>query len=521
MLENENVNLYDVYFNGGDAVALAPILSGARLYPSHYRNLTNPYELERKGVFAQVYIDVNEDTQITLGARWNESDKSVADAQQFLNSIILAGGSSVGDPVTAAIQRTDPNLGLVFAGLAPPALQPIPAPGEQRALTGNPTSFSEEEITYKAGIDWTPDLEATDSTLIYASISRGYRPGLFNPPVDPQLFAGVNPQADPEFIDAFEIGMKNVLNDNTLIANFSAFYYDYQGLQVSKIIARTSVNENIDAEMTGLEAELAWSPSQVPGLKIDAQFSFLDTEVANGTTSLNPHDLTGRGLGDTQGWVLKDIGTGSTCGFTKQQLLAGIGGGVLNANPAAGALDVYLLPKTLSVNNFDSADPSGLMDPLAQIFGMGALPTLGNCNAMATKLTAAGLGGFYEVEYDLGGNELTNAPKATAHIGIEYTADFTDSNLQVISRLDYYWQDSMWTRLYNSTRDGIDSWDVINAQVILKPTNSDFYARLWVQNLADDDNQTGAYFTDPSSGQFRNDFYMEPRMFGISIGAKF
>ena len=115
--------------------------------------------------------------------------------------------------------------------------------------------------------------------------------------------------------------MKNVLNDNTLIANFSAFYYDYQGLQVSKIIARTSVNENIDAEMTGLEAELAWSPSQVPGLKIDAQFSFLDTEVANGTTSLNPHDLTGRGLGDTQGWVLKDIGTGSTCGFTKQQLL--------------------------------------------------------------------------------------------------------------------------------------------------------------------------------------------------------
>ena len=521
MLENETTNLYDVYFNGGDAVALAPILSGARLYPSHYRNLTNPYELERKGVFAQVYFDVNDETRITLGARWNESEKSVADAQQFLNSIILAGGASVGDPVTAAIQRTDPNLGLVFAGLAPPALQPIPAPGEQRALTGNPTSFSEEEITYKAGIDWSPNLESTDSTLIYASISRGYRPGLFNPPVDPVLFAGVNPQADPEFIDAIEIGMKNVLNDNTLIANFSAFYYDYQGLQVSKIIARTSVNENIDAEMTGLEAELAWSPSQVPGLKIDAQFSLLDTEVARGTKSLNPHDLTGRGLGDTKGWVLKDIANGSTCGFTKQQLTAGIGGGVLNANPAAGALDVYLIPKTLSVNNFDSSDPSGTMNPIAQIFGMGALPTLGNCNSISTKLTAAGLGGFYEVEYDLGGNELTNAPKATAHVGIEYTSDFTDSNLQIISRLDFYWQDSMWTRLYNSTRDSIDSWNVINAQVIFKPTNSDFYARLWVQNLADDNNQTGAYFTDPSSGQFRNDFYMEPRMFGISIGAKF
>ena len=178
---------------------------------------------------------------------------------------------------------------------------------------------------------------------------------------------------------------------------------------------------------------------------------FLILKVANGTKSLNPHDLTGRGIGDTQGWVLERyLGMVLHVDLLKLNLFAGIGGGVLNANPAAGALDVYLLPKTLSVNNFDSADPSGLMDPLAQIFGMGALPTLGNCASMASKLTAAGLGGFYEVEYDLGGNELTNAPKATAHIGIEYTADLTESNLQVISRLDYYWQDAMWTRLYNT-----------------------------------------------------------------------
>ena len=73
---------------------------------------------------------------------------------------------------------------------------------------------------------------------------------------------GVAQTTDPEFLDAYEIGMKNVLFDNTLIANLTAFYYDYQGLQVSKIIARTSVNENIDAEMQGLEVELFWSPSR-------------------------------------------------------------------------------------------------------------------------------------------------------------------------------------------------------------------------------------------------------------------
>ena len=126
------------------------------------------------------------------------------------------------------------------------------------------------------------------------------------------MFAGVAPQTDPEFIDAIEVGMKNVLFDNTMIANLTAFYYDYQGLQVSKIIARTSVNENIDAEMQGLEAEIFWSPSSVPGLRLDAQFSLLETEVAGGTSSLNPHDITGRNLGDTEGWVIKDVTNGST-----------------------------------------------------------------------------------------------------------------------------------------------------------------------------------------------------------------
>ena len=47
----------------------------------------------------------------------------------------------------------------------------------------------------------------------------------------------------------------------------------------------TSVNENIDAEMQGLEAELFWSPSSVPGLRIDAQVSFLETEVASTVVS--------------------------------------------------------------------------------------------------------------------------------------------------------------------------------------------------------------------------------------------
>ena len=69
--------------------------------------------------------------------------------------------------------------------------------------------------------------------------------------------------------------------------------------------------------------------------------------------------------------------------------------------------------------------------------------------------------------------------------------------------------------------DKEDAWDVLNAQVIFQSTVNPWYLKIWGKNLMDDDNQTGAYFTDPSSGQFRNDFFMDPRMIGITFGASF
>ena len=97
------------------------------------------------------------------------------------------------------------------------------------------TIFDEESFKFELDVYADPTVkrvwisegtlqEGTDSTLVYATWSRGYRPGAFNPPVDPTLFQGVAQTTDPEFLDAYEIGMKNVLLDNTLIANQTAFY---------------------------------------------------------------------------------------------------------------------------------------------------------------------------------------------------------------------------------------------------------------------------------------------------------
>ena len=111
---------------------------------------------------------------------------------------------------------------------------------------------------------------------------------MFNPIVNPDQYPGVPTESDGEMIDAFEIGTKNILFDGTLLANLSAFHYEYDGMQTTKITNRTAVNVNLDAEMTGFEVELQWKVQSIPGLTVEVNGSVLDTKYASGTTDINP-----------------------------------------------------------------------------------------------------------------------------------------------------------------------------------------------------------------------------------------
>ena len=92
--------------------------------------------------------------------------------------------------------------------------------------------------------------------------SRGYKSGGINPPLPPAF--SVPTTFGPEQVDALEIGSKNTFGNGALRLNLTGFYYKYKALQLSRIIARTSVNDNIDANIYGVEAEAVVSP--VPGV---------------------------------------------------------------------------------------------------------------------------------------------------------------------------------------------------------------------------------------------------------------
>ncbi len=93
---------------------------------------------------------------------------------------------------------------------------------------------------------------------------------------------------EPEYINALELGLKSRLFSDTLQANITYFYYDYEGLQVSKIINQTAVNENFDATIQGFEGEFIWLPDD--RWRLTASVAWLDTDMGEGQ-SVDPANI--------------------------------------------------------------------------------------------------------------------------------------------------------------------------------------------------------------------------------------
>jgi iron complex outermembrane receptor protein len=82
----------------------------------------------------------------------------------------------------------------------------------------------EERVTWKAGIDF----DVTDSSLLYASASNGFKSGGVNQ-VPPGL--GLTASYNPEEILAWQLGLKSRFLNERLQLNTEVFYYDYEGYQ--------------------------------------------------------------------------------------------------------------------------------------------------------------------------------------------------------------------------------------------------------------------------------------------------
>lgn len=395
----------------------------------NFRTETAQYTLDSAALFGELYYQLSDVMKLTLGLRYTEDEKSVTSRQLLLNEdadtgeiLVQAVGADL--PVAVPYDELDDNW---------------------------------EEFTGRVVLDWT----FTDDSMVFFSYSRGYKGGGFNPAFNPIDFPFASARFDPEYVDAFEIGSKNTFLDGSLRANGSIFFYDYEGLQVSKIINRTAFNENTDAEIFGVEAELAWAPDQ--HWLLNGNFAYLKTEVKN-FDDVDPR------------------------------------------NPTDSRDDLTLIKDEILATNC-------VIEMAPEDFAALGESQFNSC----AGLIAAGFPVSDGAAIDLSGNALQNSPEYSFSLGAQYTF-FLPQNHSLDLRVDYYWQDAMYARNFNKPIDKIDSWDVWNAQASLMSAERSWYLRAYVKNIADENHLVGMHLAGASSGNFTNVFAIEPRTYGIALG---
>jgi iron complex outermembrane receptor protein len=211
---------------------------------------------EQKGVFGEVNIDLADDVELTLGARWYDI---AVDLEGSANSSFYNFNAATESTCCGA------NLSTQYA------------PGN---ANGYPDKAETDGVIGKATLSWNP----SEDTMYYVTWSEGFRPGLLNRPVgatNPDGTYSVKAEVDTDEVTNFEFGWKTVSLDGRLRFNGSAFMVDITGLQ-STVFDPSIVNlffsdNAADAEISGVEGDFVYITDN--DLMLSGAFSVLNTEI--------------------------------------------------------------------------------------------------------------------------------------------------------------------------------------------------------------------------------------------------
>ncbi|MEY3984823.1 MAG: hypothetical protein RLZ59_268 [Pseudomonadota bacterium] len=483
MTENSYfVNSFGIdYVSGilGTFTALGAGLPPSYLATPYYRNNSDELHIKSYGLFGEAYYEFNDDLKLTFGVRYN-NDKKAIKARTTLASFLTPFGSTnaYSSPFFAAYDADPGKVG--------------PQPFQERSVGFN-------ETTGRVVLDW----KLSEDNLIYVSASRGYKSGGINPPLTAEIQSAFNvPEAfAPETVNAFEIGSKNVFGNGMFTLNATAFYYQYKGLQLSRIVARTSVNDNVDADIYGLELESLIRPSRDWLFNMNA--SYLHTKAGDtGARLFNTRDPSG---GRADAVIIKDITNGANCvALSTSGNTAGVNSFVTTINSAVG----LKAPTSFGPNS-----------------GLQANGAFGICSALTAQAKAVGaaFGGvevLAGVPVNIKGNKLPQAPTYKFSIGGQYTAEMANG-MTIVPRADLTYTGESYGNIFNGNINKIQGYAQANAQVQLNGPDGRWFVRGYIQNIFDNAAVTGLYVTDQSSGNYTNIFTLEPRRYGLAAGFKF
>jgi hypothetical protein len=444
----------------------------------------NPYKLISYGIFGEAYWNITDSLKLTAGLRWSVDKK---DAPRIPSQLLVP--QSVGYPVAEVIEQTW------------------------------------REPTGRLVLDWQPVLDFTDETLLYGSYARGYKAGGANPPgftrvyySDPVVATDSTDKSltrpktfDAEFVNAFEIGTKNTLLDGDLTLNAAAFYYDYEGYQVSEIVDRSAFNRNFDLEVWGAELEAGWWLAQ--NFRLGFKGGYEKTRIADGEKAI---DLMDRTAGDPDWLLVRPFPTFASSCILPRYVYYNENGELHNiGNVGGGGASGCELAYSSS---FDPVtylpyvpNPTETDDHPAAENALAARPNYPGFDPSTAPNNGEG------IAKDLGGNELPNAPNYNATITADFIVPLKGDWLATL-HTDLYWQSESYWRIFNDHEyNRLDDYFTMNVAAIFKNEASGWDIMAYVKNVTDEDAITGAFLNSDDTGLTTNVFLVEPRLFGIRV----
>ena len=235
-------------------------------------------ENEMLSAYGQADYEFGDDFTLTFGLRY--TDETIEGDNRF--SAAPAGPDVPSDTfLTNEMMRSATTVGGVGLNGAP-----VTRVGECPPGPGNPPpcellvpdiEISTSEWGGKIGLSYQLD----DDSLVYGHYSRGFKSGGIDVRALVALSGG-DPRTttEPEFLDAYEIGLKSELAGGRVQANIAVFYYEWQDLQAFAVIDGIPGFYNVpESELMGVELEGKWAATE--NLYFQGSLGFLDTEITD------------------------------------------------------------------------------------------------------------------------------------------------------------------------------------------------------------------------------------------------
>lgn len=210
-------------------------------FPVGSQRISSKAENESMGIYGDITWQASEQLALTAGARWSSDDKDWC-TNTLQDDFGEAGG---------------------------------PTPGELCETK------EWDELTSR----FIAQYNVSDDTMMFASVSQGYKGGGFNTSVadlDGDFIAETIIDFDPETSTAYELGFKSTMMEGRMQLNGSFYVIDYEALQFATLTLETGLQiaNAGDVDSRGFEVELNYAPND--SVLLMANYANSEAEVGSG-----------------------------------------------------------------------------------------------------------------------------------------------------------------------------------------------------------------------------------------------